>query len=205
MKKVHTVPSLLVWILVAAVEGGCGWRKVNRGEEINFSWDTHILEVKTEEISGSFSNEHKKLEIYFRTEKTEWEILRIQDLNLTQDNVLYCDITFYKEKISGYSWIPPGELRWILKKFSLLGKILVTLAGAPTLEGNLPLPNEDKTESFKFGSGDTISLLYRVNSTSGEENCVKPVVKCFYVSPVASLYHSFGTPAISGGTPVVSQ
>ena len=134
MKKVHTVPSLLVWILVSAVEGGCGWRKVNRGEEINFSWDTHILEVKTEEISGSFRNEPKQLEIYFRTEGTEEEVLRIQDLYLTQDNILHCNITFYEMKIPAYSWIPPGELRWILKKIPFLGAILLTLAGAPHLQ-----------------------------------------------------------------------
>ena len=49
------------------------------------------------------------------------------------------------------------------------------LAAGNTLNGErvfFPITDEDRTEMFRIGPGDTMSLLYRVNST--DKNCVEP-------------------------------
>ena len=48
------------------------------------------------------------------------------------------------------------------------------LAGTPLSE-NFPIAyNVEKIDKLKFGAADTISLVYRVNSTSGDVDCVEP-------------------------------
>ena len=172
-----------IWILIAAV-GGCGWRDVERGENNNFNWDRHILEVKTEEIS-SLIRGGKQLEIVFRTEKQTGEkVLKIGKFSLTKDSedgdapeVLNCHITFHEEqKRIHFDEFPLGKLRWIFKKKKILKSNGVELAGGNTLSGKtifFPIPDEDRTEMFRFGSADNISLSYRVNSIDGDDDCVK--------------------------------
>ena len=182
MKKFHSVPIPLawIWILIATAEGGCEWRKVDKEEEINFNWDSHILEVKTEEISSD-NIEDKQLEIEFDTEKKTGEIvlkfwnfhLAQSDHNGVQTETLKFDIMFHGKNKHTWTRKPPGELQWILNKPKFLDFIEVRLAGTP-LQENLVLTNEDRTEMFRFSSGDNISLLYRVNSTDGDDDCVKP-------------------------------
>ena len=179
-------PLILAWIriLIAAV-GGCGWRDVERGENSNFNWDRHTLEVKTEEIS-SLIRGGKQLEIVFDSVKqTGPKVLKIWKFFLTKDSedgdateVLNCHITFHEEqKHIQFSEFPLGKLRWIFKKMKTLKSIGVELAGGNTLSGKkiyFPIPDEDRTEMFRFGSADNISLSYRVNSIDGDDDCVKP-------------------------------
>ena len=181
MKKSHAVPILLavIWIMVTAA-AGCGWRKVDNEKKINFNWDSHILEVTTEEISSD-NIEDKRLEIMLDMEKQTGEIaLKIWNFHLSRSvyngvevETLYFEITFREENTLYWTQKPPGELRWIFKKEKILKMIVVELAGT-ILEETLVLTNEDRTEMFRFSSGDNISLLYRLNSTVGDDDCVKP-------------------------------
>ena len=170
------------WILIATAVGGeCGWRKVERKKIINFNWDSHTLEVKTEEISID-SIEDKQLKIMLDTEKQTGEIaLKIWNFILTRSNyngveaeTLKFDIVFHGENKHFYTRKPPGELHWKFKKAKILHMIHVELAGTNSLKELLSLTNEDKTAMFQFGSEDNISLLYRVNSTDGADDCVEP-------------------------------
>ena len=53
--------------------------------------------------------------------------------------------------------------------------IHVELAETETAKENLFINNdEDKTETLQFSSEDNISLFYRVNSTNGDDDCVRP-------------------------------
>ena len=176
-----------IWILTATAVGGeCGWRKVERKKMINFNWDSHILEVKTEDISSDSIEdiEDKQLKIMLDTEKQTGEIaLKIWNFILTRSNyngveaeTLKFDIMLHKENKHSWTQKPPGELQWIFKKSTFLHQnmIQVELAGAKTLEERFRFTEMDKTGMFRFGSGDNISLLYRVNSTDGDGDCVEP-------------------------------
>ena len=181
MKKSYSPTTILlavIWILIAAV-GGCGWREVDRGERINFNWDRNILEVKTEEISSD-SIEDKQLEIMF-TKQTGDVVLKIWNFSLKKSvnnrpedekDEIFFNITFHEDNRLVWTRKPPGELRWIFKKEDFLNCLVVELAGTDTAQERIPITDEDKTEMFQFGSGDNISLSYRVNSTN--ENCVEP-------------------------------
>ena len=181
MKKSHSTAILLAWIrvFIATAEGECGWREVERGKRINFNWDSHTLEVKTEEISSD-NIEDKQLEIEFDTEKqTMQKVLKFWNFHLTQSDhygveaeTLNFDIIFKEESLETSTRKPPGELQWTFKKNNFLNMMQVALAGT-YLQENLVLTNEDETEMFRFSSGDNISLLYRVNSTDEDENCVE--------------------------------
>ena len=179
MKSNFPLILACIWFLIAAV-GGCGWREVKRGEEINYDWDSQILEVKTEEMS-SLLNGDKQLEIVFDTEKKTGEIvlkfwsfhLTQSDYNENKEETLNFVIMFQKKNRNSWTNKPPGELRWTFKKNRILNMIQVGLAGT-FLEENLELTNEDRTKMFRFTSGDNISLLYRVNSADGDDDCVKP-------------------------------
>ena len=103
------------WILIATAERGCGWREVDRGTNINFNWDRHLLEVKTEEIS-SLTRGDKQLEIAFDTEKQAGQkVLKIWNFSLTKDSenkdapeVLNCHITFdEQQKHVHFNEFPP--------------------------------------------------------------------------------------------------
>ena len=177
-------PLILEWtlILIAAAEG-CGWREVDRGTNINFNWDRHLLEVKTEEIS-SLTRGDKQLKIVFDTEKQAGQkVLKIWNFSVTKDienkdarEVLNCHIMFNEQqKHVHFNEFPLGKLRWTFKKMKTLKNIGVKLAGGNTQNGErlfFPITDEDRTEMFRIGPGDTTSLLYRVNST--DENCVEP-------------------------------
>ena len=182
MKKSHSAQIILavIWIsLSAAAVEGCGWRKVDKEERINFNWDSHILEVTTEEISGLIKDD-KQLEIVFETKKQTGEVvLKIWNFSLTQSNfdgvqteAIQFEIMFHEENQHCWTNKLLGELRLILKKNNVLNMMQVGLAGT-SLHEHFSMTNEDRTEMFKFGSGDNISLLYRVNSTVGNENCVE--------------------------------
>ena len=210
MKKSYSAPILLaiIWTMVTAARG-CGWRKVDKEKWINFNWDRNILEVKTEEISSD-SIEDKQLEIIFDTEKATGEIvLKICNFSLTQSDfsgveaeTLKFDIVFREE--GKLVWIkkPLGELRWRFKriKFGFLNIILVEIAGTSLHEYFL-ISDEDRTEMFRFGSADNISLSYRVNSTDGDDDCVNPgninsrdtkiVFNCFFDGFSLPRYFSF--------------
>ena len=171
----HSLALLVAWTLVATAERGCGWRNVNRGEEIN--WDSHILEVKTKEIVSGSRNEDKQLEIFLEAEeKIEDNTLRIRYFRLTLDEkYLSLDILFPGKNISFHTLKPPGELQWIFKKNRNLNAIHMELAGTPLSE-YFPIANVEKIDKLKFEAADIISLLYRVNSTSGDGpgDCVEP-------------------------------
>ena len=184
MKRFYSPPILLAWIwIIITAARGCGWREVDRGEMINFNWDRNILEVKTEEISSD-RIEDKQLEIMFDTEKqTGGVVLKIWNFSLKKsvnnrpedekDEILVFNITFHEENIPVWTRKPPGELRWIFQESYFLNFLVVELAGTDTvIKEHIFITDEDKTEMFKFGSGDNISLLYRVNST--DEICVEP-------------------------------
>ena len=180
--KCNSAPILIavIWIMVTAVEG-CKWREVDKREEQNFDWDRQSLEVKTEGMSSLLSG-YKQLEIVFRTEKKpEKNVLKIRDFYLTQindngdkDEFLNFEIMLNEGKVHTWTRKPLDELRWIFKKINVLNSIQVQLAGN-YLDEYFPITDEDKTGMFQFGSGDNISLLYRVNST--DENCAESGLK----------------------------
>ena len=169
-----------IWILIAAV-GGCGWREVDRGTNIKFNWDRHTLEVETEGIFN-FNSKDRRLEIVFNTERESGRtILKIFNFYLTQghfngvdDETLWCNITFQKENKQAWTQKPLDELRWIFKKNEILNSIEVELVGNGTLKELVSISDEDRTEMFQFGLEDNISLLYRVNSIDGDDDCVNP-------------------------------
>ena len=180
MKKSYSTAILLaiIWILLsaAAVEG-CGWRKVDKGERINFNWDSYALEVKTKELSSD-SIEDKQLEIMFE-KQTGGVAVKIWNFYLTQNDyngvkaeTLNFGIRFREEVKLCSIRKPSGELRWRFKKL-IVDRILVEIAGTVFHE-DFSIPDDDKTEMLQFGSADNISLLYRVTSTDGDDDCVKP-------------------------------
>ena len=175
-----------IWILIVAT-GGCGWREVERGTNINFNWDSHTLEVKTEEMS-SLLREDRQLEIVFRTAtaKLRTSVLKIRNFYLTPNSadaqVFNCHIMFDEEiKHASSTPLPAGELQWIFKKPKFLDNIRLELASTDYLRELDSITEKDTTETLQFGSEDNISLLYRVNSTDGDENCVKPGNKTLYM------------------------
>ena len=164
-----------IWILIGAAEG-CGWRKVDKEERVNFNWDSHILEVKTEEMSSLVRGD-KQLEIVFRTEKLR-DVLKIQSFYLTPNSVygdaqvFNCQMMFNEKIYHALSHpLPSGKLRWIFKKPRFTDGFRVQLASTDYLRELSVIRDENKTETLQFGSGDNISLLYRVNSTDGD--CVE--------------------------------
>ena len=170
-----TFPLILawIWIWIAAVEGRCGWTKAVKEKEVNFNWDSHSLEIKTEEIT-SRSSRKKQLEVVFKSGiDSEVNVLKMRSFYLTQDMNGYDEILYFGIMLSEKSkqlWIrkPLGELRWTIKKNKLLNRIIVTLAGTALVE-NFKVTT---TEGFQFSSEDTMSLSYRVKKR-GHDGCVK--------------------------------
>ena len=172
-----TFPLILAWIciLTAAVEEKCRWTKVDKEEDVNFNWDSHILEIKTEEIT-SRSRTDKQLEVVFSTlVNSAGNILKMKSFYLTQDmngydEILNFDIMLTEEK--RHSWIkkPLGELRWTIKKNEILNLIQVFLVD--TLVQHFDITTTEE-QGFQFGSEDTMSLSYRVTPI-GDDDCVKP-------------------------------
>ena len=175
-----TFPLILAWIWIwtAAVEGMCGWTKVVKGEEVNFNWDSHILEIKTEKLCiGSSKDKQLEIEFIETVIKSVGNTLKMKSFILTQDENGHDAILNFDIMLSGQkrrSWIPIkkplGELRWTMKKNEFLNLIQVTLAATALQEHFDIIPMQDM--GFQFGSGDTMSISYRVTPIR-DDDCVK--------------------------------
>ena len=79
-------------------------------------------------------------------------------------------------KKDGCTKMTSGELVWTFKKGFLMSLIHVQCNQA-TCDDNISVKNLHKIDRFRFGSGDTASLYYRVYSTDNGsdilpgENC----------------------------------
>ena len=162
--------------MTAAVEERCRWTKVDKEENVNFNWDSHILEIKTEEIT-SRSSRDKQLEIEFIEPviRSVVNVLRMKSFYLTRDENEYDEILYFEIMLSKrkrHSWIkkPLGELRWTIKKNEILNLIQVFLVD--TLVQHFDITTTED-QGFQFGSEDTMSLSYRVTPI-GDDDCVKP-------------------------------
>ena len=77
-------------------------------------------------------------------------------------------------KEDGYTKMTSGELVWTFEKVMSLINVQCNQA---TCDENISVENLHKIDRFRFGSGDTASLYYRVNSTKNGpdilpgENC----------------------------------
>ena len=177
--KILVLVLLAMLVLSEAKGGGSGWKPVNKSSIISLNSESTI-EVKTELQLNSREVRLRHLVIDFcSTECNAEHIQRIEiDYTRRAGNAML-DYTIKHQgtiEKKGYTQMTSGELVWTFK-IEIFPSIILVQCNQATCDKNILVKNLHKIDRFRFGSGDTASFYYRVNSTKNGpdilpgENC----------------------------------
>ena len=176
--KPTLVLALIAVRFLMTIAAGDDWKMVESYLDIDipFKWSNNIIEVKTKPMSEL--SEDSKLEISFNSDMQNVKYnLRIDEFAKDGDerrrrketrdywevDIEYeiADSEQEHERKFMIPALPSDEPRWTFKKYD--SEIQVMFEGTATVSGELPMfGQEDHVNSFRFTSGDTISLFFRV-------------------------------------------
>ena len=170
---------LLAMLVLSEAKGG-GWKPVNKKSEIRFNSTESTIEVKTELQLDSTDVRH--LVIEFCSTECNGEHFQRIEIDYTRrprraGNAIL-DFTIKHQgtiEQDSYTQMTFGELVWTFNVIS--PSIIHVQCNQATCDNNISAENLHKIDRFRFGSGDTASLYYRVYSTDNGsdilpgENC----------------------------------
>ena len=168
---------VLLAILVLSEAKGGGWKPVNKNSEISISAESTI-EVQTEMQLNFHDARHLYLVIEFCSTECNGEHIQNIEIDYTPRRGTAMDFTIKHQgtiEKKGYTKMTSGELVWTFKKG--MSELIHVQCNQATCDDNISVKNLHKIDRFRFGSGDTASLNYRVYSTENGpdilpgENC----------------------------------
>ena len=184
--KILVLVLLAMLVLSEAKSGGSGWKPVNKNSEIRFNSAESTIEVKTELQLNSpeieIEPDVRRLVIEFCSSECTGRGEQNQRIEIgftRRAGKAMLDYTIKHPgtiKKDGCTKMTSGELVWTFKKLIFSSMIHVQCNQA-ACDKTISVPDRQKIDRFRFGSGDTASLHYRVYSTKNGpdilpgENC----------------------------------